>query len=305
MSGERRVALVTGASRGIGRACAIDLAAAGFDVAISARTVREGEEREHSSSVARSDTSPLPGSLQSTAAEVEATGARALPVPADLLDPSSLEAAADRVLAEWGRVDLLLHNARYVGPGHMDRLLDTPIELIDRHLQANIIGPLVLTKRLLPHMVERASGTIIVMTSASGYADPATPAGEGGWGMGYGISKGGAHRIAGLLKAEHERDGIRSFVVQPGFTATERIAQDMKEFGFEGGAPAEATAKVVTWLATSPEADRYTGKNIETQFLCHELGLLPGWEGPRPNENELIYDHSGAQLEELERRLRG
>jgi hypothetical protein len=79
----------------------------------------------------------------------------------------------------------------------------------------------------------------------------------------------------------------------------------MKEFGFEGGAPAEVTAKVVAWLATSPEADRHTGTNIEAQFLCHELGLLPGWSGPTPNTNELLYDLSGARLAELERELSG
>src|SRR5687767_4927783 len=87
---DRKVALVTGASRGIGRVCAQYLARAGFDVAITARSVQEGEEREHSSTLKKSKTNPLPGSLQSTAALVEAEGREALLVPADLLDPVSL-----------------------------------------------------------------------------------------------------------------------------------------------------------------------------------------------------------------------
>ena len=70
----RQVAFVTGASRGIGKACAVHLAGAGFDVALTARTVHEGEAREHSSTVQRSDTRPLPGSLTATAAAVRATG---------------------------------------------------------------------------------------------------------------------------------------------------------------------------------------------------------------------------------------
>jgi len=279
------------------------LARAGFDVALTARTLHEGEEREHSSTIAKSDTSPLPGSLESTAAGVEEAGGRALALPADLLEPASLEDAADRVVEDWGGIDLLVHNGRYVGPGHMDRLLDAPLELVANHLQANILTPLALTKKILPGMLEQGSGTIVVMTSASGYSDPPAAAGEGGWGMGYGISKAGAHRIPGFLKAEHERDGIRAFLVHPGLTTTERIQQDMKEFGFEGGAPVEVTAKVVAWLATSEEADELTGTNIEAQFLCHERGLLPGWEGPTPNEHALRYDRSGAQLEEFEARL--
>lgn len=301
----RPVAFVTGASRGVGRVCAVELARAGFDVALSARTRREGERREHSSTVARSDTSPLPGSLETTAAEVEAAGGRSLVLPADLLDRDALDAAAVRTLQQWGRVDLFLSNARYVGPGHMDRLLEAPLELIEAHLAANVLAPLVLCKRFLPGMIERGAGTIVVMTSASGYTDPPAAAGEGGWGMGYGISKAGAHRIPGFLEAEHARDGIRAFLVHPGLTATERIQADMKEFGFEGGAPPEVTARVVAWLATSSEADALTGTNIEAQFLCHERGLLPGWSGPTPNEHALRYDTSGARLEALEASLRG
>lgn len=301
---ERPVAFVTGASRGVGKGCAIELARVGFDVALSARTVREGERREHSSTIARSDTSPLPGSLESTAAAVEAAGGRALVLPADLLEPASLEAAADEVLEAWGGIDLLLHNARFVGAGHMDRLLDAPLETVANHLQANILSPLALTKKLLPGMIEQGGATILFITSASAYTDPPAAAGEGGWGLSYGISKGGAHRIPGILKAEHERDGIRSFLVHPGLTATERIQQDMKAFGFEGGAPVEVIAKVVAWLATSTEADPLTGTNIEAQFLCHERGLLPGWAGPEPNAHPLRYDHSGARLEALEAALR-
>lgn len=301
----RPVAFVTGASRGIGCACAVELATLGFDLALTARTVREGERREHSSTIARSDVSPLPGSLEATARRVEQQGGRALVLPADLLDQGAILDAADQVLAEWGRIDCLVSSARYVGPGHMDRLLDTPLRLVEDHLRANVTSPLALIQRVLPAMIENGGGSIIVLTSASGYTDPPAAAGEGGWGMGYGISKAGAHRIPGILRAEHERDGIRAFLVHPGLTASERVQADMKQFGFEGGAPVEVPAKVVAWLATSPEADGLTGTNIEAQFLCHERGLLPGWPGPTPNPHPLRYDRSGANLDELESKLRG
>src|SRR4051794_13516716 len=100
----RKVAFITGASRGIGRACAVELADAGFDVAITARTVTEGEQREHSATVKRSDTSVLPGSLESTAALLEKRGAKVMVVGADLLDAASLGAAVTTVLERWGRI---------------------------------------------------------------------------------------------------------------------------------------------------------------------------------------------------------
>jgi NAD(P)-dependent dehydrogenase (short-subunit alcohol dehydrogenase family) len=278
-SQNRRVALVTGASRGIGKAIATHLARAGFDVALGARTLHEGEEREHSSTVAKSDTRPLPGSLDSTAALVEQSGRRALPVYLDLLDRASLGSAATTVLERWGRIDVLVNNGRYVGPGHMDRVLDTPVELIDHHLQANVMAPVVLTKLVVPQMVERGSGVIINLASSSGTMDPPAPAGEGGWGLGYGASKAALHRLAGILAVELADRGILAFNLSPGFIATERIAIDMGAFGFDAakGAPADVVGAVAAWLCTSPEAAGLNGSWVEAQPFCRERGLLPDW----------------------------
>jgi NAD(P)-dependent dehydrogenase (short-subunit alcohol dehydrogenase family) len=295
------IAFVTGASRGIGKAIAVALADAGFDVAIMARTIEEGEAREHSSTLKASDTSPLPGSLSSTAALVRDRGRDALMVPGDLLDRASLGAAATTALDHFGHVDVIVHNARYIGPGHMDRFLDTPIELLEKQIDGNVIAPLVLNKLLLPPMIERGDGTIVNITSASGYADPTKPAGEGGWGMGYGVSKGAFQRIAGFLAVELAEHGIRCFNVQPGLIATERIAQDMAKFGIENaGAPAEVIGAVVAWLCTSDEAAALNGANVEAQYFCHERGLLPGWDGPSYHDNNIRYDRSGAILADLE-----
>jgi NAD(P)-dependent dehydrogenase (short-subunit alcohol dehydrogenase family) len=300
----KKVVFVTGASRGIGRVCAIELARQGFDVAITARTVEPGEAREHSSTIRESDLSPLPGSLNEVAEEVRSLGREALVVPADLLDNVSLGAAATAVLERWGRVDVVVHNGRYIGPGHMDGFMDQPVELIEKQIQANLIAPLILDKLFLPGMIERGSGTIVNITSAAAYGDPTKPAGKGGWGMGYGVSKGAFHRVAGFLSVELEPYGVRCFNVQPGLIATERIAQDMAKFGIENlGAPAECVAKTVAFLVTDPEGDAYNGLNVEAQYFCHERGLLPGWDGPRSLDNSIRYDESGAVLARYEAEL--
>jgi NAD(P)-dependent dehydrogenase (short-subunit alcohol dehydrogenase family) len=275
--------LVTGASRGIGKACSVQLAHAGFDVALAARTMAEGEAREHSSTIKHSDTRPLPGSLQSTASLVEAAGRKALPVYLDLLDRASLHAAVHAVLDEWGRIDVLVNNGRYIGPGHMDRFLETPIELLERQIDANVLAPLVLAQLVLPGMLERGGGVIVDITSGAAYGDPPAAAGDGGWGMGYGVSKGGFHRIAGMLAVELGDRGIRAYNVQPGFIATERMAMDMGEFGFDAsqGAPPDVVGAVVARRATAPEAGSMNGQNVEAQDFCRERSLLPGWPSSR------------------------
>ena len=276
---DTKVALVTGASRGIGKVVAQYLAQAGFDVAIGARTVHEGEAREHSSTVKQSNTKPLPGSLDSTGALVEKAGRRALPVFVDLLDRTSLGSAVATVLERWGRIDVLVNNGRYVGPGHMDQILDTPVELLDRHLEANVMAPIILTKLVLPQMVARGEGFIVNITSSAGNEDPPAPAGSGGWGLGYGMSKGALHRQAGMLAVELGDRGIYAFNLHPGFVATERIAIDMAEFGFDAnaGAPADVVGAMTAWLVTSPDARALNGAWLEAQDKCRELRLLPDW----------------------------
>jgi NAD(P)-dependent dehydrogenase (short-subunit alcohol dehydrogenase family) len=282
----------------------LERADAGYRIAITARTVQEGEQREHSSSLKGSDLSPLPGSLSGTVDLITQRGGTALAIPADLLDSPSLGAAVATVLERWGRIDVVVHNGRYIGPGHMDVFLDTPIELLRKQMEGNFFAPLIINKLVLPAMIAQGGGTIINITSGSGYGDPLKPAGQGGWGMGYGTSKGAFHRVAGFLAVELADKGIRCHNVQPGLIATERIAQDMAKFGITNeGAPMEVMGKVVRWLCTEPAAEQYNGRNIEAQYFCHEKQLLPGWDGPKLQDNSIRLDTSGADLLRLEEEL--
>jgi NAD(P)-dependent dehydrogenase (short-subunit alcohol dehydrogenase family) len=275
----RKKAFVTGASRGIGKAIALRLARGGYDVAITARTVEDGEPREHSSTVRRSDVSALPGSLNATAGLMRAEGAEVMVLPADLLDRASLGAAATLALERWGRIDLVVHNGRFVGPGLKDCTLDTPLEILEKHVEANAFAPVVLNLYFLPQMVAQGGGTIIYVTSNAAYTRPFAKADEGGWGLSYAMSKAAGHAIVGVLSREYADQGIRAFNLQPGATLTERIAQEMSAAGREAlpWEPAEVAAEAAYWLATSPEADALNGRCVQGQELCQERNLLPGW----------------------------
>jgi hypothetical protein len=128
MSNETRTALVTGASRGIGRATAIAFAEAGFDVAITARTVVDGDP-----TALTDDGKVLPGSLASTAAAIEALGQRAVQVPLDLLDRDALVPAVESAISGLGHLDVVVNNAIYVTGGGPKHFLDTdPDDLVNQ-----------------------------------------------------------------------------------------------------------------------------------------------------------------------------
>src|SRR5213594_3254424 len=105
----QKVAFVTGASRGIGRGCALELARRGFALVLGARTVTGHERLEHSSTVRKSLSDPLPGSLEATAREARALGAEALVVKLDLAARADWPAAVDAALARFGRIDVLVN----------------------------------------------------------------------------------------------------------------------------------------------------------------------------------------------------
>ena len=277
----RPVALVTGASRGIGRATALALAAAGHDVAVTARTLREGEGRDDSDA---GEGRVVPGSLEATAAEVTERGGRALPIVADLTDVPSLEAAVARVDSEWGRLDVLVNNAVHTGVGSMVRFLDLPLEQFAVKLHANALAQAAITQAALRVQLRDGGGTIVNVTSFSAYNDPPGPVGKGGWGYAYAGSKAAFHRMAGILAVELADEGIRVFNVDPGHVVTERMAANSATLGLSGhyqGAPPTVPAAAIAWLVTSPEAADHSGTTVIAQKLALQHGLHPDWRPPR------------------------
>jgi len=275
MTHDTPVAFVTGASRGIGRCGALALARAGYDVVLTARTVREGEGvGGPTSSTAATGTFAIPGSLETTAREIEALGRRALPIRMDLMDRSSVTDACDLALDTWGRVDLLFNNAIYQGPGSMDRFLDLPVEAAQNMLTGNYLHQIVLLQRLIPHLLEHPRSHVVNMTSGSARLNPPGPAGAGGWGVAYAASKAAFARVAGILHAEYRDQGLRAFNVDPGFVLTEsqkaRGNSAHLEANFSAATP-EITGDIVGWLATAPEADAYAGEIVFAQRVSKQL----------------------------------
>jgi len=261
---ERRVAFVTGASRGIGRACALELARRGLDVVVTARTVTGAERLEHSSTVKKSATNPLPGSLEATAREARALGAEALVVKLDLAARADWPAAVDAALARFGRIDVLVNNGRYVGPGHMDPFEDTPVELIEQMMLCNVIAPLTLVKLCLPAMKRQGGGIVINITSSAGERETPAPIGQGGWGLGYSLSKAALNRMVPGLAKELRPYNIAVIGLMPGFVGTERMAAELGEFGFDASRalPVENPGRVCAMLATAKDPMYFSGKDV-------------------------------------------
>jgi NAD(P)-dependent dehydrogenase (short-subunit alcohol dehydrogenase family) len=271
----RKVAVVTGASRGIGKASALALAERGFDVAITARTRREGEHSEPSLAAAP----PLPGSLETTAGLIAERGREALAIPMDLLDRDSVDAAARRVVEAWGRVDVLVNNAIYTGQGSLDHFVDLSLERIETIFEANVFAQIRLTQLLLPTLLEQGSGIIVNVTSHVAENDPPAAAGRGGWGFAYAATKGAFHRMAGILAVELEGRGVRVHNLDPGFVVTEAMERTMDARGFAKlrGAPPAVPGAVIAWLADEPEAAAMNGQTVYAQPFCREHELVPGW----------------------------
>lgn len=280
MTHDTPVAFVTGASRGIGRCGALALARAGYDVVLTARTLREGDGvAGPTSSTAPSKTFAIPGSLETTASEIEALGRRALPIRMDLMDRTSITDACDLALDTWGRVDLLFNNAIHQGPGSMDRFLDLPIEAAQNLITGNYLHQIVLLQRLLPHLLEHPRSHVVNMTSGSARLNPPGPAGDGGWGVAYAASKAAFARVAGVLHAEYREQGLRAFNVDPGFVLTEsqkaRNNSGHLQANFTAATP-EIPGDVVGWLATAPEADEYAGEIVFAQRVWKQLREAAG-----------------------------
>jgi NAD(P)-dependent dehydrogenase (short-subunit alcohol dehydrogenase family) len=233
MQFEHTTALVTGASRGLGRALAEALAAAGARVVLVAR---------HE------------GPLTDVVAGIRARGGEAHAVVADVADRGATHRIAGQAAALVGPIDLVVHNASTLGP--MPRLLlDTDCEDLAAVLETNLVGPFRLTKALAGPMILRGDGAIVHVSSDA--AVSAYPR----WGA-YGVSKAAQDHLARILAAELDGTGVRVLSIDPGEMDTAMHAAAMPEADPATLArPADVAARVLDLLRRDPPS----GARLEAQ----------------------------------------
>jgi hypothetical protein len=265
----KKVAMVTGASRGIGRETAVQLAKAGFNLAISTRTIAEGELFEHSVKDAKG--ASLSGSLNETAELARSFGSDVLVLKMDLLDSNSIRDCAEQALAHFGHIDLLINNAIYQGSDLNSPLSCLTEETLLRVAQAYLISPTLLIQALLPSMQQRSAGIIINITSGAGESDPPLAATKGGWGYAYGAGKAAVSRLSGVISREYGKGGVRAFTVNPGVVSTDTLlatlgTENLSALSSRLGKP-EDIAAVLVWLAQLVESDPDQARALEYQTL--------------------------------------
>ncbi len=186
-----KVAFITGASRGIGKVCALRLARAGWDIVVAAKSVEEDPR--------------IPGTIHSAAREIAAYGTQVLPVQCNVREVDSVQAAARLALDRFGRVDAVINNAGALWWRPMD---ETPMNRFDLVMEVNARGAYAVTEAFLPTMKAQRCGHVIMMSPP---VDLAVVPGH----IAYSIGKFGMTMIALGLAEEMRSHGIRASALWP------------------------------------------------------------------------------------------
>ncbi|WP_155054100.1 SDR family NAD(P)-dependent oxidoreductase [Streptomyces blattellae] len=225
------VAIITGASKGLGRALAEALAARGWDLVLDARTAKV---------------------LDETSAAVSAYGTRVTALPGDVTDATH---RSRLVTAAWqlGGVDLVVSNASALGAEPLVRLDALPLEGLRRALEVNVVAALGLVQEALPLLRASEAGTVITVSS-----DAAAEAYET-WG-GYGSSKAALDHLAAVLG--EEEPGLRVWAVDPGDMATDLYAAAVPDDDDPRPAPVSVVPAFLRLLDERPAGGRYSAPSL-------------------------------------------
>jgi 3-oxoacyl-[acyl-carrier protein] reductase len=248
-----RVALVTGGSRGLGRADALTLARAGADVAIADIQLESdsGEDAERYGALAQAARAQGMVYTEATVEEIRALGRRALAHKCDVTDRAQVDGTVARIVEELGGVDILVNNAGTLD--HVAQFPDQRLDLWERDLRVNLTGGFNCAQAVWPHMKERGWGRIVNMASVAGTL--------GGFGQAsYSTTKAGILGLTRTLALEGGRHGITCNAIVPGIIGTE---------AFNMGNPA-MNERMVKRTALRRPGDPQEIANA-VAFLCSDL----------------------------------
>ena len=272
-----RVALVTGASRGVGRGIARGLGEAGATVYVTGRTVTEG------TAAAR-----LPGTVHATAAQVTELGGRGVAAPCDAGDDAQVAGVVDRIRAEEGRLDVLVNSAW----GGYERFTDgsefnpgpfwqQPLGLWDSMHRIGVRAHYVTTALAAPLMIDTGPGLVVSLSSFAGqvFVPP----------VAYGVAHAAIDRLASDMAVELEPHGITSLSLYPGLVLTEGVLANLQYFEDQPNRETPLfVGRVVAALAADQDVIRHSGRWLIAAELAATYGVVDE-HGELPRSNRELF----------------
>ena len=255
-----KVAVVTGASRGVGKGIAMTLAGEGATVYVTGRTTQAG-------------TSPLPGTIGETAAECDKRGGRGIPVQVDVTDDAQLAALFDQVKREQGRLDILVNNVLSIPPEMTQRskFWEKPLsnwEIFDTGLRAAFVASHYAAKIMVP----QKSGLIVGISGFVGVTYT--------YDVIFGATKAGMDRMMRDIAIELKEHGVAALSLWQGFTFTERAIENLKsvpgmaaQLNSAAGSSPEYPGRIVAALAQDPDIMARSGGTWINAELGEEYGV--------------------------------
>jgi NAD(P)-dependent dehydrogenase (short-subunit alcohol dehydrogenase family) len=256
-----RVAVVTGASRGIGEAIARRLAMEGAKVVVSARTVEEGEH-------------PLPGTITDTVNRIRAAGGEATAIKCDVSVAADRKALIDQAIATYGPVDILVNNAAVTFYTPIKQFPEKRAKLM---FEVQVHGPMELSQMVYDGMKEKGRGHVIYISSGAAYHPRQPyPAGGGRGGTVYGMCKAAMERFSTGYASEVFEDNIAVNAISPGLVATPGtvLHKLVNDQNVAAQSPVEAIAEAVCFIARS-EPKEITGRVDHIREFMEEFHLDP------------------------------
>ncbi len=257
-----KVALVTGASRGVGKGVALGLGEAGATVYVTGRTVVEGEA-----------TVPLRGTIGQTAHEVTALGGKGIAVPCDHRDDEQVRAVFEQIQREQGRLDILVNNV-WGGYEHFNDGTEfwkeagfwtAPIERWDKMFAAGVRAHYVASVLAAPIMIGQRSGLIVNISFGAAQQDDA--------GVAYGVAKAADDRMAATMAHELRPHNVAAVSLYPGLVRTESVLAAGEFFDLSNSESPQFIGRAVAALAADPDIMQHSGQVLVAAVLAQTYGF--------------------------------